>query len=118
MSCFVLMLYISYDIACQWYKNFRTCMAAMPGYLQIPSSTMLHFKVPKFHLPAHVPSCFAPFSFNFTKGVGKTDGEAIERNWSNLNSIARCVSMMTAGGRFDTIDDFCNFSNWRKTVGL
>ncbi|ESK84380.1 hypothetical protein Moror_10169 [Moniliophthora roreri MCA 2997] len=97
MTCFLLLLYISYNIACQWYKNFRTHMAAMPEYLQIPSSTMLHFKVPKFHLPAHIPSCFAPFSFNFTKGVGKTDREAIERNWLNLNSIAQCVSMMTAG---------------------
>ncbi|KAK7045327.1 hypothetical protein VNI00_007576 [Paramarasmius palmivorus] len=118
MSCYWLLLVISYDIACQWYKNFMARMKTLPAYLHIPSFTSLKFKVPKFHLPAHVPACFAPFSFNFTKGVGKTDGEAIERNWSTLNGIARCVSMMTAGGRLDTIDDFCNFSNWRKTVNL
>ncbi|KAI3613006.1 hypothetical protein WG66_005266 [Moniliophthora roreri] len=25
---------------------------------------------------------------------------------------------MTTGGRYDTLDDFCNFLNWRKTVNL
>jgi len=109
---------ISYDIGCQWMLNFLVRMANMPYHLRIPRSLELQFKVPKFHLPAHVSKCWAPFSFNFTKGVGRTDGEGVERNWSWLNGIARCVSMMGPGGRSDTLDDFCNFHNWRKSVGL
>ncbi|KAK0488338.1 hypothetical protein EDD18DRAFT_1311308 [Armillaria luteobubalina] len=36
------------------------------------------YLVPKFHLPAHVLKCRDNFSFNFSAGVGRTDGEAPE----------------------------------------
>ncbi|KAG7085673.1 hypothetical protein E1B28_003218 [Marasmius oreades] len=76
------------------------------------------FKVPKFHLATHCLPCLARFSLNYTPGAGKTDGEGIERNWSWLNGCARSLSMMTAGARWDTMDDFANYWNWRKTIGL
>lgn len=122
-SCVGTMLHlilISYDIACQWSINFFKRLAAptMPPALRIPSKTVIKYFVPKFHLVAHEPKCHTPFSFNFARGVGRTDGEGIERNWSVLNGIAPSVSMMGPGGRWDTIDDFCNYSNWRKTVNL
>jgi hypothetical protein len=50
--------------------------------------------------------------------VGRTDGEGIERVWSWLNKIAYSVSMMLAGARLDTLDDFCSYNNFRKTRGL
>jgi hypothetical protein len=109
---------ISYDIACQWGHNFFSCMANMPQHLRILESVKIQFKVLKFHLPAHISKCYVPFSFNFAKWVSRTDGEGVERNWSWLNGIARCVSMMGLGGCSDTLDDFCNYHNWRKTVGL
>ncbi|ESK83397.1 hypothetical protein Moror_15625 [Moniliophthora roreri MCA 2997] len=118
MNCVLLMLLISYDIACQWFKHFYARMRALPSDLHIPDFTNIQFKVPKFHLPVHVPSCYAPFSFNFTKGIGKVDGEGIERQWSLLNPISCSLSMMTAGGRFDTLDNFCNYLNWKKTISL
>lgn len=111
---------ISYDIACQWGINFFARMNAptMPEALRIPASTVVTYYVPKFHLQAHNSKCHAPFSFNFGLGVGRTDGEGVERNWSLLNGIAPSVSMMGPGGRWDTLDDVCNYGNWRKTVGL
>jgi hypothetical protein len=114
-----LLLTISYDIACQWSVNFFERLKRVPSYL-LPSSTIenIRFHVPKFHLPAHIKACHSPFSLSFTKGVGRTDGEGVERLWAFLNKIARSVSMMRWGGRQDTLDDFCNFSNWRKTVNL
>ncbi|KAJ7169308.1 hypothetical protein C8R43DRAFT_876185 [Mycena crocata] len=114
----LLSIVASYDIACQWFRNFGTRMAALPKKLRLPENVKMQFKVPKFHLPPHVKKCHAPFSFNFTKGVGRTDGEGVERNWSWLNMIARSISVMGPGSREDTIDDFCGFANWRKTVGL
>ncbi|KAJ7486373.1 hypothetical protein B0H11DRAFT_1721594, partial [Mycena galericulata] len=60
--------------------------------------------------------CHGPYSFNYTKGVGRTDGEGVERNWSWLNWAARSISVMGPGAREDTIDDLCGFSNWKKTV--
>ena len=110
----------SYDIACQWATRLFSRMNAptMPEWLHLAPSTTVKFFVPKFHLPGHIVKCQAPFSFNFAPGVGRTDGEGVERNWSVLNGIARSVSMMGPGGRWDTLDDFCNYANWRKTVAL
>ena len=110
----------SYDIACQWGKNFhhRANDALTPPHLRPSPTTDIRFVVPKFHLEAHNAKCQAPFSFNYSVGVGRTDGEGVERNWSSLNGIASSVAMMGPGARWDTIDDFCNFANWRKTVEL
>ncbi|KAG1806126.1 uncharacterized protein BJ212DRAFT_1253495, partial [Suillus subaureus] len=73
------MLNVSYDIACQWHKNLWACMKSFPqshglDYL----SKVIHFFVPKFHLPAHIAKCQTIFSFNFTCFVGQMDGEAPE----------------------------------------
>ncbi|KAK6977452.1 CxC2 domain-containing protein [Favolaschia claudopus] len=118
IGVFLLTIVASYDIACQWSRNFWTRAKAMPTEMQLPDWIEILFKVPKFHLPPHVKSCHGPYSFNYTKGVGRTDGEGVERNWSWLNSAARFISVMGPGSREDTIDDLCGFSNWRKTVDL
>ncbi|KAK6996428.1 CxC2 domain-containing protein [Favolaschia claudopus] len=114
----LLTIVASYDIACQWCRNFWTRAKHMPDDLQLPDWVQVIFKVPKFHLPPHVKKCHGPFSFNFTKGVGRTDGEGVERNWSWLNLAARSISVMGPGSREDTIDDLCAFFNWKKTVDL
>ncbi|KAJ7738811.1 hypothetical protein B0H16DRAFT_1465657 [Mycena metata] len=114
----LLTVVASYDIACQWARNFWARASAMPANLKLPAGLTMLFKVPKFHLPPHVKSCHGPYSFNYTKGVGRTDGEGVERNWSWLNGAAQSVSVMGPGSREDTIDDLCGFSNWRKTVDL
>ncbi|KAJ7587055.1 hypothetical protein C8J56DRAFT_1083227 [Mycena floridula] len=116
----LMMLTISYDIACQWMKNLGKRAEGFPQAFQIPSSMKdnIRFRVPKFHLPAHVVKCHAPFSMNWTRGVGRTCGEGIERLWAFLNGVARSCLMMGHGARRDTLDDFCNFSNWRKTTEL
>lgn len=116
--CAISMVIASYDIACQWATNFWRRMANFPEHIRLQTDIDIQFLVPKFHLPAHVPKCFAPYSFNFTRGVGRTDGEGVERNWSWLNGMARCLSMMGAGARWDTIDDLCNHHNYQKTIDL
>ncbi|KAJ7185969.1 hypothetical protein C8R46DRAFT_880838 [Mycena filopes] len=114
----ILSIVASYDIACQWSRNFWTRMKALPKEMRLPAGIKMQFKVPKFHLPPHIKKCHGPFSFNYTKWVGRTDGEGVERNWSWLNMIARSISVMGPGSRDDTIDDFCGYANWRKTVRL
>ncbi|KAJ7078696.1 hypothetical protein B0H15DRAFT_924758 [Mycena belliarum] len=116
MGIMLLSIIASYDIACQWSRNFWDRMKKMPAHMQLPAGVKVQFKVPKFHLPPHVSH--GPFSFNYTKWVGRADGEGVERNWSWLNMAARSISMMGPGSRDDTIDDFCGFANWRKTCGL
>ena len=109
---------MSYDIACQWSKNFYSRMEKYSSRLHLPETTTLNFFVPKFHLWVHKKECWSKYSFNFRRWVGRTDGEGIERVWSWLNKIAYSVSMVLAGGRLDTLDDFCSYNNFRKTKGL
>jgi hypothetical protein len=112
------MIILSYDIACQWSRNFYARMKSYSSYLHIPEFATLKFFVPKFHLAVHRKECWSKYSFNYRRWVGRTDGEGIERVWSWLNRIAYSVCMMLAGGRWDTLDDFCNYNNFWKTKGL
>lgn len=110
---------ISYDIACQWDKKFWQRMANFPDTWAINAGAVsLKFLVPKFHLPAHVEKCHRDYSFNFTKRVGRTDGEAPERGWSKLNPLASSTKEMGPGSRLDTIEDHMGDSNWKKVTGL
>ncbi|KDR84201.1 hypothetical protein GALMADRAFT_56241, partial [Galerina marginata CBS 339.88] len=76
------------------------------------------YLVPKFHLPAHVAACLVAFSFNLTKGVGRTEGEAPERGWSNTNALAPSTKEMGPGSRRDTLDYHFGDHNWRKVTGI
>ncbi|KAG1788563.1 uncharacterized protein HD556DRAFT_1447773 [Suillus plorans] len=81
-------LNVSYDIACQWHKNLWERMSTMPPSLHLdPLTKLIRFFVPKFYLPAHISKCQTTYSFNLSKNVGRTDGEAPERGWSNINPV-------------------------------
>ncbi|KIK42376.1 hypothetical protein CY34DRAFT_83691, partial [Suillus luteus UH-Slu-Lm8-n1] len=112
-------LNVSYDIACQWHKHLWQRMSAMPPNLQLKhADKFVRFFVPKFHLPAHILKCQSTFSFNFSKHVGRTDGEAPEQGWSNINPVASSTKEMGPGSRRDTLDDHFGDWNWKKLVGL
>ncbi|KAF7797969.1 hypothetical protein EIP86_009176 [Pleurotus ostreatoroseus] len=117
--CLLLALVISYDIACQYFKNLWSRLEDMPPALRLPiKPSAVKTAVPKGHLHAHVPVCHAPFSFNYMPGAGRTSGEGIESNWSVLNKAAPSCKEMGPSARRETLDDFCGFHNWRKTIGL
>lgn len=112
-------LNVSYDIACQWHKHLWSRMLSLPPSHHLNYLTRtIRFFVPKFHLPAHVSKCQTIFSFNFTRFVGCTDGEAPERGWSNINPVASSTKGMGLGCRRDTLDDHFGDWNWKKVVGL
>ena len=111
---------VSYDIACQWSKKFWTRMAAaFPESWRINMSEVnIRFLVPKFHLPAHIESCHRAFSFNYACFVGRTDGEAPERGWADLNGLAHSTREMGPGSRQDTIEDHLGDWNWKKITSM
>jgi len=115
----VTILKVSYDIACQWHKALYQRMDKMPTSLQLNlCDHNLTFLVPKFHLPAHIPSCQWSFSFNWSKGVRRTDGEEPEQGWANLNLAASSMKDMGPGHHRDTLDDYFGDWNWKKLIGL
>ncbi|CAG7853236.1 SubName: Full=Uncharacterized protein {ECO:0000313/EMBL:CCA75643.1} [Serendipita indica DSM 11827] len=111
-------LVLTYDIACQYRRNFRLASTTLP-----PSYASHHIFessswCPKFHLPAHKEECRYRYSLNYCKKVGRTDGEAIERLWSALNHLSGSTSRMTPGGRMDNLNFHLNYWNWRKTCKM
>ncbi|KAG2121984.1 hypothetical protein DEU56DRAFT_917982 [Suillus clintonianus] len=83
--------------------------ANLPSYI---------FFVPKFHIQAHIDECRTNFSFNWSRYVGRTDGEAPERGWSNINRVASSTKEMGPGARRDTLDDHFGDWNWKKITAL
>ena len=81
---------ISYDIACQWYKNLQKRLAMYSISSSFLLSTLLywHVVIPKFHLRGHGKICQLKFNMNFTKGAGRMTGEMIESGWAQSGPIA------------------------------
>lgn len=120
MPLLALTLVASYDIACQCKINFPSRMEHMPSSMRLSDSQMenMQFGIPKFHGPAHELKCQAPHSLNLMPGVGRTDGEGIERNWSEMNGVASSTTEMGPGSRHDTLDDHFHHRNFQKYIGM
>jgi hypothetical protein len=117
--CMLFALIVSYDIVCQWYKNLWTRMSHYRESFNIDREKVsVKFLVPKFHLPAHIDKCHTSFSFNLTKGVARTDGEAPERGWSFIDPAAPSTKLMSPGQRRETLDDHWGDWNWKKVIGM
>ncbi|KAG2078357.1 hypothetical protein BDR04DRAFT_1124244 [Suillus decipiens] len=107
----VTIINILYDIACQWHKKLWVQMEAMPSRLHIPHHSMsIQFFILKFHLKAYIDEYQWNFSFNWTKHVGQTDGEAPECGWSNIDHVASSTKEMGPGSCQDTLND--HFGDW------
>jgi Kyakuja-Dileera-Zisupton transposase len=113
-------LTISYDIACQWSRNFKNRIAQFPSTMQPPSSIIKSIKyvIPKFHLNAHGQSCQTKYSLNFLQHSARTDGEEPERWWAHINPVSMSTREMGPGARHDTLDDHAAAWNWRKITSL
>ena len=116
----IMRLVVSYDIVCQWHKNLWHWMKVIPHEWQVDPNGHISviFLVPKFHLQAHIEYCHNNYSFNLTPGVGRTDGEGVERGWDHINALAPSTREMGPGSRRDTLDDHFGDRNWKKIVGL
>ncbi|KAF7967195.1 hypothetical protein HWV62_35598 [Athelia sp. TMB] len=107
----LLTFVVSYDICCQWSINLWKRMLLFPSEYHLDHEHLkFTFVVPKFHLSAHVKKCQTAYSLNFTPGVGRTDGEAPERGWADINHVASSTKEMGPGSRRDTLDD--HFADW------
>ncbi|KAJ6518332.1 hypothetical protein C8R47DRAFT_959834, partial [Mycena vitilis] len=111
--------FVSYDIACQWHKNIWVRMSQYDAEIQfVDDRKFMTWLVPKWHLPAHIEACNVRFSFNLTRDVGQTDGEAPERGWANANPLATSTKEMGPGARRDALDDHWNDWNYKKIIAF
>ncbi|KAJ6506688.1 hypothetical protein C8R45DRAFT_816824 [Mycena sanguinolenta] len=119
LNTIIFYLILSYDIACQYGKNFWSRMPTLPIEMRLPttfSPDRVWFKVPNFHLPPHKPQCHSAYSFHWMWGAGRTHGETVEQNWEFTNGAAASTKMMGPGTRHATLEDLFGFHNWRRLV--
>ncbi|KAJ3538635.1 hypothetical protein NMY22_g5086 [Coprinellus aureogranulatus] len=110
---------ISYDIVCQWSIHLLARLAVINQNVPVLHPEVeTRFVVPKFHLPAHIPSCQTQFAYMFTPGAGLGDGEAPERGWAETNPLGPSTREMGPGTRRDTLDYHFVDYNWGKITAL
>ncbi|KAH7904935.1 hypothetical protein BJ138DRAFT_1106403 [Hygrophoropsis aurantiaca] len=110
---------LSYDISCQYKKNFHARVEKMPNALRItPDKTDINFALPSWHALAHKSECQVENSIAYLPGAGRTDGEGIERSWAEMNPLASSTKEMGPGARHDALDDHFGFHNWEKNIHL
>ncbi|KAF4588993.1 hypothetical protein EYR40_010549 [Pleurotus pulmonarius] len=113
------LLVLSYDIACQWSKNLIKRSAEYPAEMQPDTSrTSIKCVVPRWHIEGHDQFCQTRFSFNYTRGVGKTCGEDIESTWSVSNQMTASIREMAPSARREALNDHWSGWNFRKLVKL
>ncbi|KAF7323529.1 CxC2 domain-containing protein [Mycena kentingensis (nom. inval.)] len=78
------------------------------------SNFEIQFALPVWHAAAHELGCQAAMSLSHKKGVGRTDGEGIERTWSVLNPISFATKEMGEGNRHDHIEDKVDHIGFEK----
>jgi hypothetical protein len=111
-------IFITYDIGCQWSKNFRARMSDFPENMQINPATKVDVAIPSWHINGHGQRCRREFCLGYTRGAGRTCGEEVETTWSSTNALGPSVREMAAGARHETLNDHWNSWNFRKIVGF
>ncbi|KAJ8482732.1 hypothetical protein ONZ45_g14849 [Pleurotus djamor] len=114
-----LNLLVSYDIACQWGKHAVSRLASLPSLVRSKlAHNQIRFAIPKLHIHSHTKFCQQTYSLNYLPGVGRTDGEGIERPWANIGATATSTRVMGPGAREETLNQHWGHWNWQKLIGL
>ena len=119
VGVFLTILFISYDIACQYSKNFKKRIDNnLSQEMQIPSpQVQINWAIPKKHIAVHGPN-HSKYSFNFLSGVGRTYGEGIESGWSHMNPISMSTKEMGPALRQEVLNDHWGSWNWAKILNF
>ena len=118
MALNVYHIVLTYDIACQWSKKFRTRLEDFPPEMQITETTLVDVAIPGWHINGHGETCRNNFNLSYMEGVGRTIGEDVETTWAGTNPLAPSVREMGPAARHDTLNDHWNGWNFRKIIGF
>lgn len=94
MGVILLQVVLTYNIVCQWSKNFCKCMEQFPPEMQILDSIHVDMAIPGWHINGHGDACRNNFNLSYMEGVGRTVGEDIETTWVGMNPLAASVREM------------------------
>lgn len=119
MGLRILLLVLSYDVACQYAIKFWERMAKMPTAMQLKlPQHKVWWKVPNFHIGGHIVKCRSAFSFHWMWGAGMTTGEGVEQNWAFSNGVVGSTRLMGPGSRQATLEDVFGFHNYDRLLAM
>ncbi|KAI0245468.1 hypothetical protein BJV78DRAFT_1356698 [Lactifluus subvellereus] len=108
---------ITYDIGCQWCKNFWHHMEEFADDLKLDPATLVEVGIPSWHINGHGDNC-KTFCLGYMDGVGRTCGEEVETTWAQTNALGTSIREMGPGAHHETLNDqWCGW-NFRKVVGF
>ena len=114
----IALILLSYDIACQYSKNFWKRVKTFPADMQLDNTaTEIRWVIPKKHFQVHGPN-HSQFSLNFVPFVGRTCGEGIESGWHIFNAVGAATSEMGPAMRHENLNDHWGAWNWEKSLGF
>ncbi|KAF6743253.1 hypothetical protein DFP72DRAFT_1080451 [Ephemerocybe angulata] len=114
----LLRLVLTYDIACQWARNYRKRLADLPKALQPADSVDIQVAIPSWHINGHGKKCQETLHVGYLNGVGRLCGDEVEQTWWSTNSLGTSVREMAPSARHETLNDQWNAFNVRKIVGF
>ena len=109
---------ISYDIGCQWSKNFFQCMKNFPDDLQLDPNVEIEVGILTWHVNGHGDECKANYSLGHMHGVGRTCGEDVETTWAQTNSLRTSIREMGSGARHKTLNDQWSGFKFPENCGI
>lgn len=118
MGFCLMMLTISYDIGCQWQKGLAERNTKLPKRMRLALDKFtFQCALPVWHAASHNEECQTTNSLSFKPGVGKSDGEGVERVWSVLNPASYHTKDAGRGQRVDVLEDKIDSHNHGKNFG-
>jgi hypothetical protein len=114
----LILLTISYNIACQWKVHLKDRNEKLPPAMRLPVDNIkIQCALPVWHAGSHNEDCQNQNSLSFKPGVGKSDGEGVKRTWSVLNPAAYSTKDAGLGQRADILEGKIDNHNYLKNVG-
>jgi len=111
---------LSCDRGCSLCINFVRRLKT-----EFPDASALHaaasnliWVIPKMHIHGHTERCQYQFHLAFTEGVGRTDGEGVERVWVDTKAIAIISRDASPAARTDIINSEHNWANWVRALNI
>ncbi|TEB19055.1 hypothetical protein FA13DRAFT_1647417 [Coprinellus micaceus] len=112
----LLVIVITYDIACQWQHNLQERMSKYLSRLQIPPHVHVKYAVPSWHVKEHGEKCQTDYALVYIPGMGQTCGDEIEGSFSHTNSLGLSYWEMVPGACHEAVNDMYSGYNMEKIV--
>ena len=111
---------LSCDRACSLSVNFLSRLEVeFPRHPQLHSIAQnLIWVIPKLHIQGHTEKCQYIFHLAFTDGVGRTDGESVERRWVDTKEVAVISKDASPASRIDIVNSEHDWSNYVRGVTM